>query len=86
MVDDVHGFVDDMKARGVTCSPPSNQGWGVLTALTLPGGGSLGVYQPRHERPPSMACPEKRPFAAAVTEVSASMRERRPAATAFARR
>lgn len=55
MVDDVHGFVDDMKARGMTCSPPSNQGWGVLTTLTLPGGGALGVYQPRHERPPSMA-------------------------------
>jgi hypothetical protein len=29
-------------------------GWGVLTKLTLPGGGELGVYQPRHARPESM--------------------------------
>jgi len=28
-----------------------DQGWGLLTEVTLPGGGRLGVYQPRHERP-----------------------------------
>jgi hypothetical protein len=27
---------------------------GVLTQLTLPGGGKLGVYQPRHARPEPM--------------------------------
>jgi hypothetical protein len=31
-----------------------NQGWGMLTQLTLPGGGKLGVYQPRHGRPEPM--------------------------------
>jgi hypothetical protein len=31
-----------------------NQGWGLLTQLTLPGGGKLGVYQPRHARPQPM--------------------------------
>ena len=51
MVDDIEGFVTEMTQRGVACSPPNNQGWGVLTHLTLPGGGTLGVYQPRHARP-----------------------------------
>ena len=51
MVDDVHGFVEAMKGRGIACSPPDDQGWGVLTSVKLPGGGALGVYQPRHERP-----------------------------------
>jgi catechol 2,3-dioxygenase-like lactoylglutathione lyase family enzyme len=51
MVDDVAAFVSAMSARGVVCSPPSDQRWGLLTQLTLPGGGTLGVYEPRHERP-----------------------------------
>ena len=25
--------------------------WGRLVAITLPGGGDVGVYEPRHERP-----------------------------------
>jgi hypothetical protein len=28
-----------------------NLGWGLLTQITLPGGGKLGIYQPRHARP-----------------------------------
>jgi len=51
MVDDVAVFVDEMKSRGVACDTPKDQGWGVLTQLTLPGGGTIGVYQPRHARP-----------------------------------
>ena len=51
MTDDVRAFVAEMAARGVTCSEPSDQGWGVLTQMRLPGGGTLGVYQPRHARP-----------------------------------
>jgi hypothetical protein len=55
MCDDVDGFVRDMQARGHVCSAVQNQGWGLLTQITLPGGGKLGVYQPRHARPKSMA-------------------------------
>ena len=51
MTDDVQAFVAEMAARGVSCSEPRDQGWGVLTQLTLPGGGQIGVYQPRHARP-----------------------------------
>ena len=28
--------------------PVSDQGWGLLTAIALPGGVELGLYQPRH--------------------------------------
>ena len=51
MVDDVEKFISEMAGKGIACGPVQNQGWGMLTALTLPGGGSLGVYQPRHARP-----------------------------------
>lgn len=53
MVEDVRAFVDGMAARGIACSELQDLRWGVLTSLTLPGGGTLGVYQPRHARPPS---------------------------------
>src|SRR6476646_12137079 len=48
MCDDVEGFVAEMKGHGVGCGPVQNRGWGLVTQLTLPGGGALGVYQPRH--------------------------------------
>ena len=54
MCDDIEAFVGAMTARGIVCSAIQNQGWGVLTQLTLPGGGAIGVYQPRHVRPESM--------------------------------
>ncbi len=54
MCDDVEAFVAAMKSHGVACGPVQNQGWGLLTQLTLPGGGKLGVYQPRHARPKPM--------------------------------
>jgi len=50
-----HELVAAMKARDVVCGPVQNQGWGMLTQLTLPGGGILGVYQPRHARPEPMS-------------------------------
>jgi hypothetical protein len=55
MCDNVQGFVADMKKRNVACGPVRDEGWGLLTQLTLPGGGKLGVYQPRHARPKPMA-------------------------------
>lgn len=55
MCDDVEAFIVQMKKHGVACTPVQNQGWGLLTQVTLPGGGKLGVYQPRHARPKAMA-------------------------------
>ena len=51
MCDDIDAFVAAMKSRDVACGAVQNQGWGRLTQVTLPGGGTLGVYQPRHARP-----------------------------------
>ena len=49
--DDIEGFVDELAAKGVACDPVQEMSWGLLTRVPLPGGGRLGVYEPRHERP-----------------------------------
>src|SRR3954463_12879244 len=51
MCDDVEGAVRRLNARGVACAPFSTQGWARTTRISLPGGGSLGLYEPRHARP-----------------------------------
>ena len=54
MSDDIQGFIRAMQKRRIACAPPQNLGWGVLTQVTLPGGGQLGIYEPRHARPKPM--------------------------------
>ena len=51
MCEDVNRFVAAIEQSGLTCAPVQNQGWGLITKITLPGGGTLGVYEPRHQRP-----------------------------------
>src|SRR4030081_2915075 len=51
MCDDVEAFIASMQKANITCGRVQNQGWGLLTQVRLPGGGHLGVYQPRHGRP-----------------------------------
>ena len=51
MCDDVHALVAMMKKKKVACAAVQDLGWGLLTRVKLPGGGKLGVYQPRHARP-----------------------------------
>jgi hypothetical protein len=55
MCDDISAFAAQMKKNGIACGPVDDQGWGLLSQLTLPGGGKLGVYQPRHARPKPMS-------------------------------
>ncbi len=57
--DDVEAFIASMTSRGVSCSTVQDQGWGLLTEIALPGGGKLGVYEPRHARPESASKPSK---------------------------
>jgi len=52
--DDIKAFTGEMAKNKIQCSKIQDQGWGLLTQLTLPGGGKLGVYQPRHARPKPM--------------------------------
>jgi catechol 2,3-dioxygenase-like lactoylglutathione lyase family enzyme len=51
MTDDIEGEVARLKAAGVACEAVSDQRWGRLTHIRLPGGGKLGLYEPRHPRP-----------------------------------
>jgi predicted enzyme related to lactoylglutathione lyase len=54
LCDDVHATVEELTAKGVEFARPiSDEGWGLLTSIRLPGGGELGLYEPRHERPPA---------------------------------
>jgi catechol 2,3-dioxygenase-like lactoylglutathione lyase family enzyme len=47
--DDVERTVDELADRGVPLLDPiSDQGWGRLTAIGLPGGGRIGLYEARH--------------------------------------
>lgn len=52
LCDDIHATVAALEARGVgTSRPITDQGWGWLTAIVLPGGAELSLYQPNHPRP-----------------------------------
>ena len=51
MCDDVEQFITAMGEHKIVSTPVHDAGWGLLTQITLPGGGKLGVYQPRHARP-----------------------------------
>jgi hypothetical protein len=55
MCDDVEAVIVEMTMHGVASSPVHDAGWGLITHLTLPGGGTLGIYQPRHARPEAMS-------------------------------
>ena len=49
MCDDVDATVKELEAKGVEFAwPVSDEGWGRLTAIKLPGGGELRLYEPRH--------------------------------------
>lgn len=51
MCDDTDRFVEEMQQLGIACTEPKELHWGTLFEITLPGGGKLGVYEPRHARP-----------------------------------
>jgi hypothetical protein len=49
----IEKLVATMEARSIACDPVADRGWGVVSAITLPSGIKLGVYEPRHARPAS---------------------------------
>src|SRR5262245_50763823 len=53
--DDVKAFIAEMKESSIVCSAVQDEAWGLLTQLTLPGGGKVGVYEPLHARPKAMS-------------------------------
>jgi predicted enzyme related to lactoylglutathione lyase len=53
MCDDIAVTVADLRAKGVEVTREvSDEGWGLLSAIALPDGGELGIYEPRHPLPP----------------------------------
>ena len=52
MCDDVRATVAELEGRGVEFTGPvSDEGFGLMTAMRLPGAGELGLYEPRHASP-----------------------------------
>ena len=51
MCDDLKATIAELDAKGIQCTDVHEQPWGILTKIKLPGGGELGVYQPKHARP-----------------------------------
>ena len=48
---DLNKFISAVTEKGATCSEIEGQAWGLAVEVDLPGGGTLGVYEPRHPRP-----------------------------------
>jgi hypothetical protein len=69
MCDDVQDLIADMTRRGIPTTPVHEERWGLLTRITLPSGGKLGIYQPKHASPltPTKAKPTARKTGAKKT-------------------
>lgn len=46
--EDLELTIAELQDQGVHCEEPSEESWGVTTEIHLPGGGRLGLYQPKH--------------------------------------
>lgn len=52
LCEDIDRIATDLESRGIVVERPfSDQDWGRLAFIHLPGGGRLGIYQPRHPQP-----------------------------------
>ena len=50
MCDDLDATITELRAKGVETGDVSEQRWGRLTSIALPGGGTLGLYEPKHPK------------------------------------
>jgi catechol 2,3-dioxygenase-like lactoylglutathione lyase family enzyme len=48
MCDDLQAEIAGLQAKGVACSKVHEERWGSITNIRLPGGGEIGLYQPKH--------------------------------------
>ena len=49
MCDDIHATVAELRAKGVEIKgEPEDEGYGIVTTMTLPGGVNVQLYEPRH--------------------------------------
>lgn len=48
LCDNLQAEIAALNAKGVACSKVEKERWGLLTKVSLPGGGTIGLYQPKH--------------------------------------
>jgi catechol 2,3-dioxygenase-like lactoylglutathione lyase family enzyme len=48
MCDDLKSEISALGGKGVQCSEVQEAQWGSVTKIPLPGGGEVGLYQPKH--------------------------------------
>lgn len=52
MCDDIERTVEELEEKGVEfVSPVADEGWGLSTRFKIPGGGEMGLYEPKHASP-----------------------------------
>lgn len=52
LCDDLDSTVEELARKGVRLARPiTDQRWGRVTAIAMPDGSELGLYQPTHPRP-----------------------------------
>ena len=50
MCDDLKATLAELGRAGVKTGDVHEERWGILAQITLPGGGNIGIYQPKHPR------------------------------------
>ncbi len=83
MCDDIETTISELRAKGVKFTQAvRDQSWGRVAAFAIPGGGELGIYQPRHPitfaRPTSGARAGSRTSARAGTRAAAGKKKAAP--------
>jgi catechol 2,3-dioxygenase-like lactoylglutathione lyase family enzyme len=47
--DDLKDDIAALSKKGVHCTEPHMERWGSITNFELPGGGTVGMYEPKHK-------------------------------------
>ena len=48
MCEDLSAEMGSLAKKGIKCSKVQEERWGSITKMRLPGGGEVGLYQPKH--------------------------------------
>ena len=48
MCDDLKSTMESLQTQKVNYGPVQEERWGSVTTIALPGGGKIGLYQPKH--------------------------------------
>jgi hypothetical protein len=54
MCGDLNAELASLAEKGVECSAVHEERWGSVTKIRLPGGGEVGLYQPKHPTAPGL--------------------------------